>query len=170
VEDVLHRRAHVGDQRGQLGHAAGPVTHFGGDADEPAVGGEPTLDHAAERGHVDVAAAQRDDHLRAGRYERAGRRVERRASRLFPLELGRVERPAGEERGERGGATALDRLLLACAEGDRGALRGADARRGLRRSRAFDEPEHGLRDALLAHLDRAVDPLARNREGVRANL
>ena len=96
MEDVLHRRAHVGDQRGELGDAAGPVTHVGDDADEPAVGGKPTLDHAAERGHVDVAAAQRDDHLRTGRHmsgRGAGMNGGRRA--FFPLRSGVSSGPPG---------------------------------------------------------------------------
>ena len=93
VEDVLDRGALLVDEPRQLGDPARPVAHRRDEAHEPPVGGEAALDDAAEHRRVDVAAAERHEHLLA-------------------LEVGPVEGPAREERREACGAAALDDELL----------------------------------------------------------
>mmetsp|Transcript_4027 Transcript_4027/g.11993 ORF Transcript_4027/g.11993 Transcript_4027/m.11993 type:complete len:362 (+) Transcript_4027:344-1429(+) len=128
VEDVLNGGALLGEDVRQLSDAARPVAHRNREPDEAAIGGEATLDDAPEHVDVDVAAAQRHHDVLA-------------------LHVLAVEGTARKQRGEAGGAAALDDHLL-----------------------RLDQPQHGEGDVLLVYDDHLVHPPPRDGERVRAHL
>ena len=66
MHHVLDGDADVAKRLGQLGDAARPVAHSDGELDQAAVGGQASLQAAAQNGRVDVAAAKQDDHAAKG--------------------------------------------------------------------------------------------------------
>ncbi len=67
VEGVDDVGAVVGDEAGEFGEGPGLVEEMDAEADESTVLDEAALDDAAEEGDVDVAAADEDGGVRAGR-------------------------------------------------------------------------------------------------------
>ena len=65
VGDFLNVGAGGGEDRGQVGQGAGPIEEAGEYAAKTAVGGEATIDDAGDRGHINVAAAEGQDHVLA---------------------------------------------------------------------------------------------------------
>ena len=125
--NVLNGPPFVGQNLGQARDATRLIRHLRHEAYKSLVRSEATVNHPAKRSGVDVTTAEGHHHLLA-------------------LHLP-VERAAGQDCGEAGGAAALNHELF-----------------------RFDEPEHGQRNLVFAHQLDAIGILTCNNERVASDL